>query len=417
MPLNIPSWKDFPQDGPLKRELWQGQSCCCCCSCCCWTAIHGDLLWPEWAWHPKKNNPRLKVKALHRHPLCNPFLFLRSAIFGRLLHHVSPPRQPLKRHDTLPQTNTHELCEHYSITAIFLAFRMLSSTRRDSHSSHTESQRIHFAPRKYHSPKSISSAQFSNCAAEQQRDTLSKTTPKYRSKHARSRSMKLRGKLSGSDKRGRGVRKNHLRSTFSWNTAHVGLLGASTNLCTHTNTLTHTHTHTHHPLLTFLWWHEWFTSLEVLGGREGLASLYVSACVWLCSCMCIRPFMCLCVSVLHLGRVKELSGQITSLPLLGFLCLSVSAQMKICSTQITRVPSHRFLGNPSCLKPLVAVLFIVRECARVCVCRWMFVFVGFFFFFCNYRGCHFCAKAAICCWVDIFERVEVHVAACCMKCL
>lgn len=80
-----------------------------------------------------------------------------------------------------------------------------------------------------------------------------------------------------------------------------------------------------------------------------------------------RLCVCVCAPVLHLGRVKELSGQITSLPLLGFLCLSVSAQMKICSTQITRVPSHRFLGNPSCLKPLVAVLCIVRACESLCV--------------------------------------------------
>ena len=92
--------------------------------------------------------------------------------------------------------------------------------------------------------------------------------------------------------------------------------------------------------------------------------MHVHSSIYVCVCVCV------CVSVLHLGRVKELSGQITSLPLLGFLCLSVSAQMKICSTQITRVPSHRFLGNPSCLKPLAAVLFIVREfvCAGECLC-------------------------------------------------
>lgn len=93
-----------------------------------------------------------------------------------------------------------------------------------------------------------------------------------------------------------------------------------------------------------------------------MASLCVSVCV--CVFMHVHSSvyvpLCVCASVLHLGRVKELSGQITSLALLGFLCLSVSAQMKICSTQITRVPSHRFLGNPSCLEPLVAVLFIVR---------------------------------------------------------
>lgn len=123
-----------------------------------------------------------------------------------------------------------------------------------------------------------------------------------------------------------------------------------------------------------------------------MASLYVSAraceraCVYTCSCARTRLLMCLCVrvraSVLHLGRVKELSGQITSLALLGFLCLSVSAQMKICSTQIARVPSHRFLGNPSCLKPPVAVLFNVRECVRVrvCVCRCMHACVCVLFF-------------------------------------
>lgn len=123
-------------------------------------------------------------------------------------------------------------------------------------------------------------------------------------------------------------------------------------------------------------------------GGEVLASLYVSAC----SCMCIRLFILVCV--LHLGRVKELSGQITSLPLLGFLCLSVSAQMKICSTQITRVPSHRFLGNPSCLKPLVAVLFIVKECVTVCVCQRMFVFLFFFFFFPFFRGMPFLCESS-----------------------
>lgn len=114
--------------------------------------------------------------------------------------------------------------------------------------------------------------------------------------------------------------------------------------------------------------------------------VHVSACVYMCSCARTCLLMCLCVraraSVLHLGRVKELSGQITSLALLGFLCLSVSAQMKICSTQIARVPSHRFLGNPSCLKPPVAVLFIVRECVRVrvCVCRCMYACVCVLFF-------------------------------------
>lgn len=135
-------------------------------------------------------------------------------------------------------------------------------------------------------------------------------------------------------------------------------------------------------------WHscDGTTDLLLLMCSEGvgvLASLYVSAraceraCVYTCSCARTCLLMCLCVrvraSVLHLGRVKELSGQITSLALLGFLCLSVSAQMKICSTQIARVPSHRFLGNPSCLKPPVAVLFNVRECVRVrvCVCRCM----------------------------------------------
>lgn len=107
--------------------------------------------------------------------------------------------------------------------------------------------------------------------------------------------------------------------------------------------------------------------------------------------MHVHSSVYVCVSVLHLGRVKELSGQITSLPLLGFLCLSVSAQMKICSTQITRVPSHRFLGNPSCLKPLAAVLFIVREfvCAGECLCLTIGDAISV-------------RKAAMCWWLDIF---------------
>ena len=110
--------------------------------------------------------------------------------------------------------------------------------------------------------------------------------------------------------------------------------------------------------------------------------------------MHVHSSVYVCVSVLHLGRVKELSGQITSLPLLGFLCLSVSAQMKICSTQITRVPSHRFLGNPSCLKPLAAVLFIVREFVRAgeCLCLTIGDAISV-------------RKAAMCWWLDIFFGV------------
>jgi len=102
-------------------------------------------------------------------------------------------------------------------------------------------------------------------------------------------------------------------------------------------------------------------------GRGRFWHLCMCLCVFIRIHACALVRLCVCASVLHLGRVKELSGQITSRVLLGFSCLSVSAQMKICSTQITRVPSHRFLGNPSCLKPLVAVLLIVSVCASLCL--------------------------------------------------
>lgn len=184
--------------------------------------------------------------------------------------------------------------------------------------------------------------------------------------------MKLRGKLSGSDKRQKS-QKESFKKYFFHETVHMQGHSQHPVTCALTqNIYTHTHSPADIPVMARVIYFSWC----VLEGR-GL-SISVSVCLCTVVFMHVHPsiYVFVCVSVLHLGRVKELSGQITSLPLLGFLCLSVSAQMKICSTQITRVPSHRFQGNPSCLKPLVAVLFIVRECVRVCVCQWMV----FFFF-------------------------------------
>lgn len=148
----------------------------------------------------------------------------------------------------------------------------------------------------------------------------------------------------------------------------------------------HPHTHTHSTLLTL----PQFPSLDMLGRGWFGISVCICECVFICVHAC--TFAHLCVRVCVCVTPRESKGAVRtnhlSPPLLGFLCLSVSAQMKICSTRITRVPSHRFLGNSSCLKPLAAVLFIVRMCQRV------FVFV------CVFWGCHFCRKG-ICRYVKL----------------
>lgn len=238
----------------------------------------------------------------------------------------------------------------------FSAFQTLLSTRKVSLFTHRVTKRKNAAPWETSFNKSIGSARFSNCAAEQQeRYTTSEETPKILQQEAcmETKHETQRESACFWQKRQRRIIKEVM---CSWYTAHARLLPL---------TCAPTHSPADIPVMARVIYFSWCAL--------GWGGFGISVCVWVCVIVFMHVhssvYVFVCVSVLHLGRVKELSGQITSLPLLGFLCLSVSAQMKICSTQITRVPSHRFLGNPSCLKPGVAVLIV-----RVCVCRWMSVF-------------------------------------------
>lgn len=94
---------------------------------------NGDPLWPPVA--RRGMTPRIRTTRgsrwrLHRHPLHNPSFFKRSAIFGTLMHHVAPPllRQTLKCHDTLSQTNTHQLWRNHSVHWYFRALLISTET-------------------------------------------------------------------------------------------------------------------------------------------------------------------------------------------------------------------------------------------------------------------------------------------------
>lgn len=95
---------------PILKGFWRGALTR--------TARHGDLLWPHRVWHPKKEQPQAQGEDCADIPYVSLFCFLRSAIFGRLMHHVSRALKPLKCHDNVPQTNTHGV----SATS-FLSFR------------------------------------------------------------------------------------------------------------------------------------------------------------------------------------------------------------------------------------------------------------------------------------------------------
>lgn len=129
---------------------WRGSSDCCCCSCR--AESPGDLLWPDRVWHPKNNNPRLKVKALHRHPLCNPFLFFEVVLFlGDYC--IMFPLCDSHLNTMIPSLRQipHECREHYSI-GYSAAFQMLLPTR----GLELFTQRVNSAPWKISSKKFIS---------------------------------------------------------------------------------------------------------------------------------------------------------------------------------------------------------------------------------------------------------------------
>lgn len=81
------------------------------------------------------------------------------------------------------------------------------------------------------------------------------------------------------------------------------------------------------------------------------------------SCVCV----CACVAPLESkGAVR--TNYLSPSP--GFSITLFQPKQKIGLTHRTKVPFNRFLGNPSCLKPVAAMLFgmRVRECVIVLMC-------------------------------------------------